>query len=544
MNPSFIALVLIFAAHAEDVVADPSAALRPADQLMTDLLTETMPAIDHVDTSSGSDQSEELVAQARLIPCEILPCTTVCQAQTKHKMVGRFRLPYNVTICGPDTLCTQQNDRCAKLIDEQQEQALADLRHAVSPFAKAATAGSKPSASPKVPRKSQRPRQAPSWVKPVISMKMRGGVGCKKEIGRMCHYNYLDGGSISVDACKAKCANQPGCTEFSVNGKWGCRYAKTSHGCCSNVPGANMAQYCYVGKGWNAAHAKAGQMYTGCRGHSAACVDKDARCKDLAAEKDKHGFSRTAEICIREPYKRKMCCKTCEPYEDQIRQRLKCGKDLAVTICEKGKCESQCCTCKNMADTLVWVGKKSCETARAANFEPSENQERNKNITACVFKHLGLWPLRLDNKCGTKDGAKQFLEATVRAAGDAAKCLADIIKKVFHVPHVHVPHRHHIHVPHRHHIHVPHRHHLHHRHHRHHIHIPHRHHVHLYGGRRLLEAKASGPTDDVELEDSLAGQEASRLAWAKDTLKRKGDTPTPSHSPVTNGSPDGSVCLF
>jgi len=448
MNPSFTALVLIFAAHAEDVVADPSAALRPADRLMTDLLTETMPAIDHVDTSSGSDQSEELVAQARLIPCEILPCTTVCQAQTKHKMVGRFRLPYNVTICGPDTLCTQQNDRCAKLIDEQQEQALADLRHAVSPFAKAATAGSKPSASPKVPRKSQRPRQAPSWVKPVISMKMR-----------------------------------------------------------------------------------------------AVCVDKDARCKALAAEKDKDGFSRTAEICIREPDKRKMCCKTCEPYEDQILQRLECGKDFAVTICERGKCESKCCTCENMADTLVWVGKKSCETARAANFKPSENQKRNRKITACVFKHLGIWPLRLQNKCGTTDGAKQFLDATFRAAGDAAKCLADItwdavknaaeaIKKTFHIPHVHVPHSHHIHIPH---VHIP---------HSHHIHVPHRHHVHLYGGRRLLEAKASGPTDDVELEDSLAGQEASRLAWAKDTLKRKGDTPTPSHSPVTNGSPDGSVCLF
>jgi len=437
MNPSFIALVLIFAAHAEDVVADPSAALRPADRLMTDLLTETMPAIDHVDTSSGSDQSEELVAQARLIPCEILPCTTVCQAQTKHKMVGRFRLPYNVTICGPDTLCTQQNDRCAKLIDEQQEQALADLRHAVSPFAKAATAGSKPSASRKVPRKSQRPRQAPSWVKPVISMKMR-----------------------------------------------------------------------------------------------AACVDKDDRCKALARHWNKW------EICIRDPWKRKMCCKTCEPYPPP-----KCGKDLAITICIKGKCESKCCTCENMADTLVWVGKKSCETARAANFRPSENQERNKKITACVFKHLGLWPLRLDNKCGTKDGAKQFLEATVRAAGDAAKCLADItwdavknaaeaIKKTFHIPHVHVPHSHHIHIPH---VHIP---------HSHHIHVPHRHHVHLYGGRRLLEAKASGPTDDVELEDSLAGQEASRLAWAKDTLKRKGDTPTPSHSPVTNGSPDSSVCLF
>jgi len=43
---------------------------------------------------------------------------------------------------------------------------------------------------------------------------------------------------------------------------------------------------------------------------------------------------------------------------------------------------------------------------------------------------------------------------------------------------------------------------------------------------------------DLGLDDALAGKLAAQLAWAP------GDTPTPSHSPVTGGSPDGNVCLF
>jgi len=74
--------------------------------------------------------------------------------------------------------------------------------------------------------------------------------------GRVCHYNFISGGAIAVDQCEAACANRPGCSEFSVGGNGGglgCRYAKDSTGCCSNVVGANKAAYCTDNSGWNAA---------------------------------------------------------------------------------------------------------------------------------------------------------------------------------------------------------------------------------------------------------------------------------------------------
>jgi len=43
---------------------------------------------------------------------------------------------------------------------------------------------------------------------------------------------------------------------------------------------------------------------------------------------------------------------------------------------------------------------------------------------------------------------------------------------------------------------------------------------------------------DVDLEDTLAGENSARQGWATS------DTPTPSHSPVSNGAADGNTCLF
>lgn len=43
---------------------------------------------------------------------------------------------------------------------------------------------------------------------------------------------------------------------------------------------------------------------------------------------------------------------------------------------------------------------------------------------------------------------------------------------------------------------------------------------------------------DVNLEDAMAGENSARQGWATS------DTPTPSHSPVSNGAADGNTCLF
>merc|ERR1719487_2458904 len=69
--------------------------------------------------------------------------------------------------------------------------------------------------------------------------------------GRVCHYNYAvaPGGDAE---CEAACDAQPGCTEFSTGGGLGCRYALDSTGCCTNVPGADLAS-CTAYTGWNAA---------------------------------------------------------------------------------------------------------------------------------------------------------------------------------------------------------------------------------------------------------------------------------------------------
>jgi len=77
--------------------------------------------------------------------------------------------------------------------------------------------------------------------------------GWPMETGRVCHYNYLSAQGDEVGACQARCLEQPGCNEFSVGGGLGCRYAKSSQGCCSDVPGANINQYCIANEGWNSA---------------------------------------------------------------------------------------------------------------------------------------------------------------------------------------------------------------------------------------------------------------------------------------------------
>jgi hypothetical protein len=69
--------------------------------------------------------------------------------------------------------------------------------------------------------------------------------------GRTCHYNYIDGGAISAQACADLCDAQEGCNEFSLGGKLGCRYAKDIDGCCRSVPNANFATYCEANLGWN-----------------------------------------------------------------------------------------------------------------------------------------------------------------------------------------------------------------------------------------------------------------------------------------------------
>ena len=76
-------------------------------------------------------------------------------------------------------------------------------------------------------------------------LEIRPFIGYGTEGAKMCHYNFIDMGSLSTSACEAACTAQPGCNELSISSHR-CRIAKDATGCCACVLGANVAGFCTV----------------------------------------------------------------------------------------------------------------------------------------------------------------------------------------------------------------------------------------------------------------------------------------------------------
>ncbi len=77
--------------------------------------------------------------------------------------------------------------------------------------------------------------------------------------GLICHYNHhhydVRSSGAKLFNCRESCTNSEGCTMFSYDQIWGCRYAKPG-GCCPTTsdpnPPYNYNHYCKSYQGWNA----------------------------------------------------------------------------------------------------------------------------------------------------------------------------------------------------------------------------------------------------------------------------------------------------
>jgi len=124
-----------FGAFPTDKVAGPS-----QENAALDLLADAE-VVDSAHAKFGTrseantfDQPEDELAASRTAvakPCEIRPCPEVCKTKTKRTGFG---LRHRVTACGPEQLCKELNDRCAKSIEDQEKQASADLKKDLLPW--------------------------------------------------------------------------------------------------------------------------------------------------------------------------------------------------------------------------------------------------------------------------------------------------------------------------------------------------------------------------------------------------------------------------
>ena len=83
----------------------------------------------------------------------------------------------------------------------------------------------------------------------------------------MCHFNFHSATVSDADECKSVCQARSGCNEYSYSAQYGqqakqyqrftvdlvltsscvatgCRYAKDAYGCCEDVSGQNVADFC------------------------------------------------------------------------------------------------------------------------------------------------------------------------------------------------------------------------------------------------------------------------------------------------------------
>lgn len=81
---------------------------------------------------------------------------------------------------------------------------------------------------------------------------------CLPEVGRMCHYNFDSISASTEAACEAACEATDGCNQFSMHASYGCRIAKDSKGCCEDVHGADISQFCTANSGWSTVNCGVG----------------------------------------------------------------------------------------------------------------------------------------------------------------------------------------------------------------------------------------------------------------------------------------------
>ena len=84
------------------------------------------------DVGAPNQFNEDLVAIGTAVvkPCKIRPCRQVCKNKTKQSSFG---LRYKVTVCDLEQSCSEQNERCAESISDQERGAMADLKQVLSP---------------------------------------------------------------------------------------------------------------------------------------------------------------------------------------------------------------------------------------------------------------------------------------------------------------------------------------------------------------------------------------------------------------------------